>query len=1188
MDQQNYNETSETYNEPILKMSGCLLTSYNQLQFQQHQQQQQQHQHQHQQQQSQQHQQSLPSNQPSQLTLSYESLFNNLYNDPNKSISELAIKSESYPNLIIQQLQQHQQSNNANQSNNSVPSIMINNNNQNSIQNQLLQQQLLQQHSQQGQPSQTQQTYIIVTPSSDISSPSPTSSNHLSSSPLHSPMSPNEIPTTLPFPNQQSYYQHHQQQQQQQHQQHQQQQQYINNNGEMNIPMSIVTSPVLNSTTTTTTTSNNNSNNKKLKRGYGQSIQRDEWDNYYPPYKTFKLFNNSKHDLTGSFNFKVKRIDKNIQFSDLDSAWILYRQNRFQVDCDLSGSLESWSNSDRAQGLIFVNSLDSNGATKLKEVSGLFFTLYVLKFGNSQSIVSPNDQSERVSIHQLGGSSGKKDGRLPVEPCPVVKGKANWTKLQFGSATANNARVHPDQPNPNQQFFRIVVTLNAIVQDNSNNSNSSSTPTSNGSFSATPNSTTQFIPIQSKISPPMIVRGQNPGRFLNQDKSSKKDNNSSPNHSKIENNNSHTTTTTNNNNNNSIFLEIPKTKNELKISTSSTSSSSSSDIEQQQQQSQHISSLNNVQNQMNVNNNISNNETQIGTDNWEFFPFASLSSNSLKIPSQPTSLFNGTEDIQIPNHQQTSTTTTTQTSTTMTSNIFNTPIQDQIMQQQQQQPQQQPQQPTEQLWIRNPFSSNGQDIIYTNGKVGINTTNPSQELTVNGNMLVTGELFKPSDRRIKRNIKEDQSDHWEKINQLKLYEYDRVKMNGYDKQSAAGDQSNVVAEKGFIAQEVQKVMPNAVKLAGDVQLQDGTTVPNLLVVNDRVLLMENIGATQQIGRTLKNEQQHIIQMDEEINRVKQEGKRDQHVVLSKMQDLVSFMLSEESKQQQRDVDESCIYCSIMGLGPAWTCFSLGFFFPLFWVAGSLFLFSGSRVKWVSGLANFLALVIEVIVISLFTFYLPRIAAIVLAPSIVAMGIVVCIFVGFFRQKNVESKKRYLRERMRLIQSDGYKNLNDHVELIRSDLKKSKTQRARQQRQPIVVQQQQQQQQPVPIHIQEDMDEEIEIQPKQPIYHRENLKSEPIELKEFYKISKGNNQILQETPLQEIIQNYSKKTLASPPAVKRTTATLSSSQTSTIESIPATVIKSPTSPKILTSPTAAGGTTQTITTSSTTTTTTTQY
>lgn len=44
----------------------------------------------------------------------------------------------------------------------------------------------------------------------------------------------------------------------------------------------------------------------------------------------------------------------------------------------------------------------------------------------------------------------------------------------------------------------------------------------------------------------------------------------------------------------------------------------------------------------------------------------------------------------------------------------------------------------------------------------------------------------------------------------------------------------------MIAQELAGVMPEAVHGVGDVEFNNSLTVPNLLVVNERTLLYENI------------------------------------------------------------------------------------------------------------------------------------------------------------------------------------------------------------------------------------------------------------------------------------------------------------------------------------------------------------
>ncbi|GAM26868.1 hypothetical protein SAMD00019534_100430 [Acytostelium subglobosum LB1] len=930
---------------------------------------------------------------------------------------------------------------------------------------------------------------------------------------------------------------------------------------------------------------------RKLKREFEQIQPKDEWESYYPTNsKLYTLFD-SKNELTGSFNFKVKRTDKNIQFSELDSAWILYRQNRFQVDCDLTGYLETWNNTDRSN-LLYVN----NDANALTEVSGLYFTLYVLKFNSPTTTNIPNDPSDRVPIHQLGNASGKKDGRLPVEACPVLKGKSNWTKLQFGSATANNARIHPEQPNPNQQFFRIVVTLNAVVDAQLHTASSTQMP-----FTAPPSPTSQFYPILAKISPAMIVRGQNPGRFLNHDKSSKRDSGASPNgaggsffngHFSIQGSGGSSSSggssggsssgrssaqffgsggghhhslgydpNQQQSGNPTIVVEsvgvgqaggppnIRLSTSSMVSSTSSSGSESDSNSntnpqyavqqQQQQQQQQYSQGMMNPFNHngsMLPNNSVAQ-PTTVPTQspvlvasaiqqqqqqdvNTNAIPFQHLQQQQLFLKQQQLPITVGQAQVQF--QQQ-------------------PPLQQQ-QQQQQFVPMEEPYTIKTEPWSKHPHAD---DVVFTNAKVGINTTNPTQALSVNGNILVTGDLFKPSDRRIKTNIQRDTSNHWANIDKLKLYEYDRKKMVGYDAPNHGAGKlpaGTTVRETGFMAQELKEVIPNAVTVAGEVRLQDGTVIPNLLVVNDRILLLENIGATQQIGRTLQREQDHIVEMDKEINKVKIDGKRDQHVILNKMQDLVSFMLSEEGKHKSHD--DSCVYCSLMGLGPAWTMFVFGFFVPFFWLFGSFFLFSPSRVKWISGLVNFITTIIYVIVAVLLTLMAPDLAFAIILPSFCGMGILCCIVVGFFRQRTWESKSKYYRERMRLMQKDGYENLNEQIDKIRRHSSASmnsaggSTSSSSRSSQSIDM---------TPISemhtsCSQDIEEEL-LSTTSASATAAGAKFQP-EVDTFREISMNNHKTLQEIPLQKIVSNYGKR---QKPKTKQTYTTTTSTTTTTTTS-----------------------------------------
>ena len=73
-----------------------------------------------------------------------------------------------------------------------------------------------------------------------------------------------------------------------------------------------------------------------------------------------------------------------------------------------------------------------------------------------------------------------------------------------------------------------------------------------------------------------------------------------------------------------------------------------------------------------------------------------------------------------------------------------------------------------------------------------------------------------------------------------------------------------------IAQELEKVMPDAVHHIGDVSVS-GHNVENLLVVNERMLLLENIGATQHLDKAVKREKEEIEFVNSKVKEL-EEGK----------------------------------------------------------------------------------------------------------------------------------------------------------------------------------------------------------------------------------------------------------------------------------------------------------------------------
>eukprot|EP01113_Clastostelium_recurvatum_P047869 TRINITY_DN8602_c0_g1_i1.p1 TRINITY_DN8602_c0_g1~~TRINITY_DN8602_c0_g1_i1.p1 ORF type:complete len:804 (-),score=260.45 TRINITY_DN8602_c0_g1_i1:8-2419(-) len=237
--------------------------------------------------------------------------------------------------------------------------------------------------------------------------------------------------------------------------------------------------------------------------------------------------------------------------------------------------------------------------------------------------------------------------------------------------------------------------------------------------------------------------------------------------------------------------------------------------------------------------------------------------------------------------------------------------------------------------------------IYRYGNVGININAPPEALSVGGNILVGGNIMKPSDKRIKRNIVPiTKGQQLTNIKNLRVYDYERVDLSRPATNNNNGENNNnnvYVPERGFIAQEVQRVVPGAVRVVGNVQLPDGTTVDDLLVVDDRVLLLETIGATQELEHMLNN--------------VSEETASNRRL-LDYVYTLLDTVTLSEHRVQSRDAISSPSRppawwhkVNMFSMGPAWSFLLLGFFFPPFWFLGACFIFSKIWIRQVSGLVS---------------------------------------------------------------------------------------------------------------------------------------------------------------------------------------------------------------------------------------------
>ena len=117
------------------------------------------------------------------------------------------------------------------------------------------------------------------------------------------------------------------------------------------------------------------------------------------------------------------------------------------------------------------------------------------------------------------------------------------------------------------------------------------------------------------------------------------------------------------------------------------------------------------------------------------------------------------------------------------------------------------------------------------------TDQSSEALTVQGNIQVAGEILHPSDRRIKQNIAVvDPKKQLENVQKIQVVEY-QYKPEYLAKFSDEERARMKKKQTGVIAQDLRIVLPDAVESAGDVVLNSGSEINNMLIVNkDRLFL----------------------------------------------------------------------------------------------------------------------------------------------------------------------------------------------------------------------------------------------------------------------------------------------------------------------------------------------------------------
>jgi hypothetical protein len=135
---------------------------------------------------------------------------------------------------------------------------------------------------------------------------------------------------------------------------------------------------------------------------------------------------------------------------------------------------------------------------------------------------------------------------------------------------------------------------------------------------------------------------------------------------------------------------------------------------------------------------------------------------------------------------------------------------------------------------------------------------------VYGNVKVTGHIIQPSDSRAKTNIEEiDTKEQLKNVSNMRIVRYQfnpkfakEVGLSGED-----------INGTGVLAQEVQQILPDAVKETGDVILPDGETIESFLVVNKDRIFMENVGAVKELCKVTDNLETRIDELERMNNKL---------------------------------------------------------------------------------------------------------------------------------------------------------------------------------------------------------------------------------------------------------------------------------------------------------------------------------
>jgi len=318
--------------------------------------------------------------------------------------------------------------------------------------------------------------------------------------------------------------------------------------------------------------------------------------------------------------------------------------------------------------------------------------------------------------------------------------------------------------------------------------------------------------------------------------------------------------------------------------------------------------------------------------------------------------------------------------------------------------------------VQTPVLTTKDRMVVVDGKLGVGML-PTEAVSVKGNVLLTGNVLKPSDRRIKTDLSPvDNQQQYSNIEKLDIFDYQLKPLEG-----CSSSESTLKKERGIIAQQLQEYLPHAVRKLGPVTLENGEVVDDLLVIDERALLYENIGATQYLGSEVFKEKEGVSNLQNRLEEFEKQRIEIESETTGIVDNLIDYV---SDSQFQRDYDDgsALCYCNFLGVGPAWTLWLCGFFFPPFWMIGICYLSSRNTVRKRAGVAHLVSFFAFILLAVFYDVVLPRYTA----QFSVGFAVLCFLFVGvicvtiltfIMTKKNQKERKKSMVDETTIVKKE---------------------------------------------------------------------------------------------------------------------------------------------------------------------------